>query len=90
MIAIWASGAGNEGRHQVLSDSRYGQGACCVGQETLDAANLEDAIEQAVRLSTSLNMPQQPDAMSISDSDGNEVHVRRLGRLGAGRGRSAL
>ncbi|GHE81250.1 hypothetical protein GCM10019059_44060 [Camelimonas fluminis] len=61
-----------------------------VGQETLDAANLEDAIEQAVRLSTSLNMPQQPDAMSISDSDGNEVHVRRLGRLGAGRGRSAL
>lgn len=61
-----------------------------VGQETLDAANLEDAIEQAVRLSTSLNMPQLPDAMSISDSDGNEVHVRRLGRLGTGRGRSAL
>jgi hypothetical protein len=49
-----------------------------IGQETADAANLDDAIEIAERLSKTLNMPQQPDAMSISDSDGNELYVRRF------------
>ncbi len=49
-----------------------------IGQETADAANLDDAIEIAHRLSKTLNMPQQPDAMSISDSDGNELYVHRF------------
>lgn len=49
-----------------------------IGQETADAANLDDAIEIAQRLAKTLNMPQQPDAMSISDSDGNELYVDRF------------
>jgi hypothetical protein len=49
-----------------------------IGQETADAANLDDAIEIAQRLSKTLNMPQQPDVMSISDSEGNELYVHRF------------
>jgi len=50
-----------------------------IGQETADAVDLDDAIEAAWRLSKSLNMPQQPDAMSIIDSDGNELYMHRFG-----------
>lgn len=50
-----------------------------IGQETADAADLDDAIGLAWRLSKSLNMPQRPDAMSIRDSDGNELYVHRFG-----------
>jgi hypothetical protein len=49
-----------------------------IGQETADATKLDDAIEIANRLSKTLNMPQQPDAMSISDSDGNELYVHKF------------
>jgi hypothetical protein len=49
-----------------------------IGQETADATKLDDAIEIAHRLSKTLNMPQQPDAMSISDSDGNELYVHKF------------
>jgi len=49
-----------------------------VGQEPADAANLDDAIEIAYRLSKTLNMPQQPDAMSIRDNHGNELYVHRF------------
>ena len=49
-----------------------------VGQETADAANLDDAIEIAYRFSKTLNMPQQPDAMSIRDNHGNELYVHRF------------
>jgi hypothetical protein len=50
-----------------------------IGQETADATNLDEAIEIAQQLSRTLNMPQQPDGMSISDSDGNELYVHRFG-----------
>jgi hypothetical protein len=50
-----------------------------IGRETADAADLNDAIEIAQRLSKNLNMPQRPDAMSISDSDGNELYVHTFG-----------
>jgi len=49
-----------------------------IGQETVDAADLDDAIEIARRLSKGLNMPQRPDAMSISDRDGNELNVHKF------------
>lgn len=49
-----------------------------IGQEIADVANLDDAIEIAQRLAKTLNMPQQPDAMSISDGAGNELYVHRF------------
>jgi hypothetical protein len=49
-----------------------------LGQEAVDAADLNDAIEIAWRLSKSLNMPQRPDAMSVSDRDGNELYVHKF------------
>jgi hypothetical protein len=49
-----------------------------VGRETVVAANLDDAIEIARQLSQTLDMPQRPDAMSISDGDGNELYLDRL------------
>lgn len=52
-----------------------------IGQETTVVGNLDDAIEIARQLSKTLEMPQQPDAMSISDGDGNELHVHRFGRI---------
>jgi len=49
-----------------------------VGRETVVAANLDDAIEIARRLSLTLDMPQRPDAMSISDGDGNRLHLDKF------------
>jgi hypothetical protein len=49
-----------------------------LGQEAVDAADLNDAIEIAWRLSRSLNMPRRPDAMSVSDRDGNELYVHKF------------
>jgi hypothetical protein len=49
-----------------------------IGQETAEAADLDDAIEIAQQLSKSLDMPQQPDAMSIRDHDGNEHYVHKF------------
>jgi hypothetical protein len=45
-----------------------------VGRETVEVADLSDAIEIGHRLSLTLNMPQRPDAMSISDSKGNKLY----------------
>lgn len=45
-----------------------------VGRETADVADLDEAIHIARRLSRSLNMPQRPDAISISDSKGNKLY----------------
>lgn len=44
-----------------------------VGRETAEAAGLDQAIEIARRLSQTLDMPQRPDAISISDGDGNKL-----------------
>ena len=41
-----------------------------VGRETADAMDLDDAIEVARLLSRTLDMPQRPDAMAITDASG--------------------
>jgi hypothetical protein len=45
-----------------------------VGRETADVIDLDEAIHIARLLSLTLNMPQRPDAMSISDSKGNRLY----------------
>lgn len=45
-----------------------------VGRETADVANITDAISVGRRLRRTLDMPQRPDAMSISDSGGNKLY----------------
>jgi hypothetical protein len=45
-----------------------------VGRETAEAADLADAIGVAWHLSQRLSMPQQPDAFSITDGEGNTLH----------------
>ena len=49
-----------------------------VGRETAEAADLDEAIEIALELLRTLNMPQRPDAMTITDGDGSTIHSRRL------------
>ncbi|SIT56881.1 MULTISPECIES: hypothetical protein [Mesorhizobium] len=41
-----------------------------VGRETKEAVNTGDAIEVARQLSQTLDMPQRPDAMTITDANG--------------------
>ncbi|PBB89089.1 hypothetical protein CK215_29440 [Mesorhizobium sp. WSM3864] len=41
-----------------------------VGRETVDAADLDAAIEIARLLARTLNMPQWPDAVAIADAEG--------------------
>lgn len=41
-----------------------------VGRETVEVSHLEGAIEMARALAGALDMPQQPDAVSIVDSEG--------------------
>ena len=41
-----------------------------VGRETAEAADCKDAMEVARRLSLVLDMPQRPDAMTITDASG--------------------
>lgn len=45
-----------------------------VGRETAIATDLDEAITIARRLWHALDMPQQPDAMSITDSEGNRLY----------------
>jgi len=45
-----------------------------VGRETADARDLNEAVEIARRLRQTLHLPQRPDAISISDSGGNELY----------------
>ena len=49
-----------------------------VGRETAEAAGLDQAMEIARRLSQTLNMPQRPDAMTISDGDGNKLYSSKF------------
>ncbi len=46
-----------------------------VGREIAEAANLDDAMEVARRLSQTLNMPQRPDAMTITDGVGTVLYA---------------
>lgn len=52
-----------------------------VGRETVDASDLEHAIEIAQQLRCTLNMPQRPDAVTISDNDGKRLYLHSLGTL---------
>jgi hypothetical protein len=49
-----------------------------IGQEIADATDLDDAIEIARHLWQNLDMPQQPDAITISDSEGNKLYSGRF------------
>ncbi|TPI08727.1 hypothetical protein FJW06_28025 [Mesorhizobium sp. B4-1-3] len=45
-----------------------------VGRETVDAADLDAAIEIARLLARTLNMPQWPDAVAITDDEGATIY----------------
>ncbi|EHK54050.1 hypothetical protein [Allomesorhizobium alhagi] len=45
-----------------------------VGRETKEAVNVDDAIEVARQLSQTLDMPQRPDAMTITDGNGATLY----------------
>ena len=49
-----------------------------VGREIAQAADVDEAIEIARRLSLTLNMPQRPDAMTVSDGDGNKLYSTKF------------
>ena len=49
-----------------------------VDRETADAADLDDAIGLARQLWRTLDMLQRPDAMSISDNEGNRLYSGTL------------
>jgi hypothetical protein len=53
-----------------------------VGCEIAAAADLDNAIEIAWHLGQTLNMPQRPDAMTISDSEGNELYSGQFDAAG--------
>lgn len=46
-----------------------------VGRETTEAADLDDAVEVARRLSETVDMPQRPDAMTITDAAGAVLYA---------------
>ncbi|MDX8434353.1 hypothetical protein RFN25_13035 [Mesorhizobium abyssinicae] len=45
-----------------------------IGRETVDAADLDAAIEIARLLARTLNMPQWPDALAIADAEGATIY----------------
>lgn len=49
-----------------------------IGREAAVAADLESAIEIARQLSLTLNMPQRPDAVAISDANGATLYSGAL------------
>lgn len=49
-----------------------------VGRETAEAADFDDAMEVARRLSQTLNMPQRPDALTITDAAGAVLYAGTL------------
>ncbi len=49
-----------------------------VGRQTAEVADLDDAIEVARLLSQTLNMPQRPDAMTITAAAGAVLYAGAL------------
>ena len=47
-------------------------------REPAEAADLDEAIEIALELLRTLDMPWRPDAMTITDADGSTIHPSRL------------
>jgi hypothetical protein len=58
-----------------------------VAHETTEAADLDDAIEIARQLSQTLDMPQQPDALTIFDAKGLVLHSGAVHAEAANEGR---
>lgn len=50
-----------------------------VGREIVEAADLDDAMEVARLLSQTLDMPQRPDAMTITDATGTALYSGAIG-----------
>lgn len=50
-----------------------------VGRESAEAAGTEDAIAIARRLALTLDMPQRPDAMSVTSAAGKLLYSGDLG-----------
>lgn len=59
-----------------------------VGRETVEANDLDEAIEIARQLSQSLDMPQRPDAVTIRDTAGAMLHSGVIGAEASNEGRS--
>ncbi|MFP1633777.1 hypothetical protein ACLB6G_18760 [Zhengella sp. ZM62] len=49
-----------------------------VGRETVDVADIDGAIEAARNLLRTLDMPQQPDAVTITDESGRTLYSGEL------------
>lgn len=49
-----------------------------VARETAKAADVDEAIGIALELLKTLDMPQRPDAVTITDRDGSTIHSSRL------------
>lgn len=49
-----------------------------LGRETVEATDVDEAIEIARELLRTLDMPQRPDAITITDGDGNKIHSSSL------------
>lgn len=45
-----------------------------VARETEEAVDLDAAIERAMALAQTLDMPQRPDALTITDAQGRRLH----------------
>ena len=58
-----------------------------VARETTEAADLDDAIEIARHLSRNLDMPQQPDAVTITDASGLTLYSGAIHAEAANEGR---
>jgi hypothetical protein len=54
-----------------------------IGRETAEASDIAHAMRLARHLWRTLDMPQQPDAMSISDKEGNAIYSGAFDAAGA-------
>ncbi|TPI66793.1 hypothetical protein FJ420_23845 [Mesorhizobium sp. B3-1-3] len=69
-------------RTRVADDAR-----AVIGRETALAADLDNAIAIARLLARTLNMPQWPDAVTISEADGAALYSEIIAAQGGGEGR---
>lgn len=58
-----------------------------VGREPAEAADLDDAITAAWTFAKTLDMPQRPDAMTITDPDGKTLYSCAIGAEANSEGR---
>jgi hypothetical protein len=65
-------------RDRILPHRDRNDAHAIVGRETANAADLDDAMEVARRLSQTLDMPQRPDAVTITDTTRAVFHAGAL------------